>query len=298
MESSQSFVRISCIQMDVIQNNIAANLEIAHSLIKQACDNGATLLVLPEQFNVGIMLKTRKEAYHAAEPIPGETSNFLINIAQQRNVYIVASLIEREHYDLYNTAILVGPDGLLGKYRKLHPCGDEAYWLEGGNLGIPVFNTPIGRIAMLICLDAYYPETFRICALQSADIVCIPSNWSDVGVSRNLPTPYRTMAPTACMAGALCNYLFVAATNRVGKENGVTFPGQSVIANQWGAPIASAEDAEQIIYADVDLCDSRRRYFHPTNSRLANRRIDVYSSSLGYIPKKYLQTTYKNTIKY
>jgi len=290
MENNQSPARVACIQMDVAQSDAAVNLETAHRLIGQACDNGATLLVLPEQFNIGIMMKSRENAYRAAEPIPGKTADFLVEIAQQRKVYIVASQVEQEGYDLYNTAILAGPDGLLGKYRKLHPCGDEAYWFEGGNLGIPVFHTPIGRIAMLICLDAYYPETFRICALQNADIVCVPSNWSDVSASRNLPAPYRTMAPTVCMSGALCNHLFVAATNRVGRVDGVIFPGQSVIANQWGAPIGSAGDAEEIIYADVDLCDSRRRYFHPTNSRLANRRTDVYSYSLGYDPKQYPQT--------
>lgn len=290
MENNQSPVRVTCIQMDVAQSNVSTNLETAHRLIEQACNNGATLLVLPELFNTGPLLKSREDAYLVTEQIPGKTSNFLVEIAQQRKVYIVASQMEKEGYDLYNTAILIGPDGLIGKYRKLHLCEDEVYWFENGNLGIPVFHTPIGRIAMLICLDAYYPETFRICALQNADIVCVPSNWSDVSASRNLPSPYRTMAPTVCMSGALCNHFFVAATNRVGKGDSVVFPGQSVIANQWGAPIISAGDTEEIIYADVDLCDSRRRYFHPTNSRLANRRIDVYSYSLGYDPKQYPQT--------
>lgn len=290
MENNQSPCRIACVQMDVAQNQRDQNLSTTSNLLEKAYDAGATLIILPEMFNTGCMMKNRAEAYQAAEAVPdGKTTALLIRFAEECNIYIVGSVVEQSGYNLYNTAVLVGPDGYIGKYRKLHLCEDEVYWFEGGDLGIPVFHTPIGRIAMLICLDAYYPETFRICALQNADIVCVPSNWTDVTISRSLPVPYKTMAPTLCMAGALSNYFFVAATNRVGKVNGTKFPGQSVIANQWGAPIAVAGEQEEIIYADLDLCDSRRRYFHPTNSRLANRRIDVYSYFFNYDLDKYHQ---------
>lgn len=291
MEKIQSPAQVACIQMELVQGDKAKNMDTARRMIREAADHGANLLVLPELFNSGSMIDSRAEAFSLAEPVPGgQSTQLLADLAQIHGIYIVASLLERCGPDLYNTAVLAGPEGIVGKYRKLHPCEDEVYWVEPGNLGLPVFHTPIGRIAMLICLDAYYPEASRICALQGADIICIPSNWMDVKDSRHLPDPYWTMAPVLCMSNALVNHILVAGTNCAGTIKGRRFPGQSVIANPWGAPIAGpADQGEAIIYADVDLCDSRRKYFHPTNSRLANRRTDVYSGDLGYHPEKYSQ---------
>ena len=290
MENRQSPVRVACIQMDVIQGQVEENLRVAGQMLNEACSNGANLLVLPEMFNSGCVFENREQVYAIAEEVPcGKSSTCLLEIAQKRKVYITASLIEQSGVDLFNTSILVGPNGFIGKYRKLHPCQDEVYWIEPGNLGIPVFHTPIGRIAMLICLDAYYPETYRIAALQGADIICISFNAGDVKESRKLPDPYNTMISVLCMANALSNHIFVAGANRIGSVGTAKFAGQSIIANQWGAPVSDVAGSKeaQIIYADIDLCDSRRKYFHPTNSRLANRRIDVYSADLGYCPEKY-----------
>ena len=289
MEKVQSPARVACVQMEVAQGEKTRNLDTARRMILEGCEKGANLLVLPELFNTGSMIEDRAEAYALAESIPNGTSvKMLLELARTHGVYLVASLLERQGPDLFNTAVLAGPEGLVGKYRKLHPCEDEVYWVEPGDLGLPVFHTQIGRIAMLICLDAYYPETARICALQGADIICIPSNWMDVKESRKLPDPYWTMAPVLCMANALANHVLVAGVNCVGNQRGRHFPGQSLVAGPWGAPLTGlAGQTEEILCADVDLCDSRRKYFHPTNSRLANRRTDVYSADLGYRPERY-----------
>lgn len=290
MSKIQSPAKIACIQMRISYCRVEENLAEADRLIEAACVNGATLLILPETFTTGSAFDTRAEAYAVAEAIPdGRTSQFLLKKAREHGVYITGSFVERDGADLYNTAVLAGPDGLVGKFRKLHPCEDEVYWAEPGNLGIPVFHTPIGRIALLICLDAYYPECFRICALQGADIICTMFNAYHVKESRRLPDPYATMAGVLCMANALSNHVFVACCDAVGECNGTRFAGQSMVANQWGAPLAgpASDEEEAIVYADIDLADSRRKYFHPTNSRLANRRIDVYSQDLGYHPEKY-----------
>lgn len=291
MEKIQSPARVACVQMEIVHGEKEKNLATARSMVAQACGQGAELLVLPELFNSGCMFDSRAEAYAQAEPVPGGQSvELLLALAREHGAYLVASLLERDGPDLYNTAVLAGPEGLVGKYRKLHPCEDEVYWVEPGDLGLPVFHTPLGRIAMLICLDAYYPEASRICAMQGADIICIPSNWMDVKESRRLPDPYWTMAPVLCMANALANHVLVVGTNCAGYMKDRHFPGQSVIVSPWGAPIAGpAGQSGEIIYADVDLCDSRRKYFHPTNSRLANRRTDVYSADLGYRPERYGQ---------
>ncbi|QNL43925.1 hydratase [Oscillibacter hominis] len=290
MEKNQSPARVACVQMDVVQGQVEQNLATARRMVEEACAQGATLMVLPELFNTGCVFDNRAQVFAVAEPVPGgQSTALLLELAKAHGVYIVASLVEQDGPDLFNTAVLAGPEGLVGKFRKLHPCEDEVYWIEPGNLGLPVFHTPIGRIGLLICLDAYYPETFRILAMQGADVICVPFNAGDVKESRHLPDPYYTMASTLCMANALSNHVLVVGTDRVGRTGSVKFAGQSVIADQWGAPIAgpAGNEREEILYADVDLCDSRRKYFHPTNSRLANRRTDVYSADLGYCPEKY-----------
>ena len=282
-------VKIACIQMYAAYQKKKENLRKAEEMVEEACANGANLLVLPEVFT-GTSCTCRAEAYSQAEPIPdGETTRLLTRLSRTHGVYICGSFIEQDGTDLYNTAILTGPEGLIGKYRKLHLCGDELYYFEPGDLGIPVFHTPLGRIALLICLDTYYPETFRIAALQGADIVCACYHGMDLQKARSLPEQLHTPIPVLCMANALSNHMFVVGSNRVGNCNGYQAAGQSIIAGPFGAPIGpvAPHDQETILYAEVDLCDTRRRYLDATNSRLPNRRTDVYGTLLGYDPKEY-----------
>ncbi|SHJ90187.1 Predicted amidohydrolase [Dethiosulfatibacter aminovorans DSM 17477] len=280
-ERIELFVKIACIQTEVKLKDKEANMAIVISLMEEASTNGANLIVLPELFNTGYTFNNRTEITSLAEPIPeGRTVQELIDYAKEKNIYIVGSLPEREGIDLYNTSVLVGPNGYIGKYRKTHLCGDEIYWFESGNLGYPVFHTEIGRIAMIICLDGYYPETYRICALQKADLICIPTNWAHCD---HLPAPWHTMGPTLTMANALSNHIFVAACSRVGQEPGISYAGHSLVASPTGAPISTiAGKNQQIIYAECNLADTRNRYLDKTNSRLANRRTDLYGEFLGY----------------
>lgn len=294
MGTAASPVRIACIQMEIIEGNVEANLSKAEGFILEACRNGARLIVLPETFNCGFFMDSREQAFKVAEPVPeGRSTQLLIRLAQENDVYICASLLERVGYDVFNAGILVGPDGYIGKYRKLHPCEDEVYFVEPGDLGIPVFHTPIGRIGLCVCLDAYYPEVFRIQALQGADIVCCMFNSSDVKETRHLPDPFHTMITSLCMANAVSNHIFTVCCDRVGRGHasihGNKYAGQSAIISPWGGPVTeiASDEEEVILYADVDLCDARRKNYHPTNSRLAVRRTDVYSADLGYDPQKY-----------
>lgn len=283
-------VKIACIQMASESLEKDQNLARAEKFILEACANGANLLILPEIFNSNPSYTDRAEVYTVAEPIPeGKTTGLLLRLAKEQGVYICGSFLEQEGVDLYNTSVLVGPDGFIGKYRKLHLCGAENYYLESGNLGIPVFHTPIGKIALLICLDAYYPESFRIAALQGADIVCVSFAGNNNQTARKLPEGVYTINPAICMANAVSNHIFVVGCNRVGTCHGVLKAGQSIIANHWGAPVVpiAPHDQETILYAEVDLCDSRRKNFSQVDNRLSTRRVDVYSSMLGYEKEKY-----------
>jgi len=282
-------VKIACIQMHAEYQKKTENLRHAEELLEQACSNGANLLVLPEAFTA-TSGTARAEAYAGAELIPdGQTTQMLLRLSKAHGVYICGSFIERDGVDLYNTAILTGPDGLIGKYRKIHLCGDEVFYYEPGDLGIPVFHTPLGRIALLICLDTYYPESFRIAAVQGADIVCACYHGKNLHDEWKMPDGVYTPIPTLCMANALAHHMFVVGCNRVGETNGYVAAGQSIIANQQGVPVVpiAPHDKEAILYAEVDLSDTRRRYISATNRRLGNRRTDVYDHLLGYDPAKY-----------
>lgn len=278
----QSVVRVACIQTEPIVGEKDRNVSRSLEMIAKAADNGARLLVLPELCNSGYVFNSRDEAFALSEPIPeGPTTKAWMEIAKARDLYIVAGITEREGDSLYNSSVVVGPSGYIGTFRKIHLWNEENLFFERGNLGFPVFSTPIGRIGTFICYDGWFPESYRLCALQGADIICIPTNWVPIPGQ----DPKReAMANILVMGSAHSNSVFVAAADRVGTERGQPFVGQSLIASYTGWPVAgpaSAKD-EEIIYADVNLADARRkRNWNEYNQVLRDRRSDVYGEMLG-----------------
>ena len=278
----EASVKIACIQMEPVVGRKEQNVKRSVQLIEQAAAQGARLIVLPELCNTGYVFESREEAFALAEEVPqGPTCKAWIDIAQRHGAHFVAGISERHGDALYNAAVMIGPAGYVGTFRKVHLWGAENLFFEPGNLGFPVFKTPLGRIGTFICYDGWFPESYRLCALQGADIVCIPTNW--------VPIPGQdekreAMANILCMAAAHANSMFVAAADRVGVERGQPFIGQSVIVSYTGWPIAgpASPDREEIIYAGANLADARRkRNWNEYNQVLRDRRIDVYDEMLG-----------------
>ncbi|HQT73267.1 MAG: hydratase [Acidiphilium sp. 37-67-22] len=279
---SRNMVRVACLQMEPHVGDKDANLDTSLGLIEQAAANGAKLLVLPELCNSGYVFRSREEAFSLAEPIPdGPTVRRWEAAASSHNVYIAAGIAERDGDSLYNAAVLIGPAGYIGTFRKVHLWNEETLYFEPGDLGFPVFHTPIGRIGMAICYDGWFPETYRLNALAGADIVCVPTNW--------VPIPGQAegreaMANILVMAAAHSNSLFIAAADRVGTERDQPFEGQSLIVSYTGWPVAgpASRTRQEIIYADVNLQDARRgRNWNDFNQVLRDRRTDVYDEMLG-----------------
>ena len=275
-------IKVSCIQMEPIIGCKPHNIEKTLASIGQAANQGARLIVLPELCNTGYMFKTREEAFGLAEVVPdGETCRAWALVASERDLYLVAGITERDGQELFNTSVVIGPEGFIGKFRKVHLWNQENRFFEPGNLGFRVFKTPIGRIGTFICYDGWFPESYRLCALQGADIVCIPTNWVPIPGQ----DPEReAMANILCMASAHSNSLFVAAADRIGVERGQSFNGQSIIVSYSGWPVGgpASRDKEEIIYAEVDLADARRkRNWNEYNQVLRDRRTDVYGEMLG-----------------
>ena len=243
---------------------------------------GATLVVLPELCNSGYVFDTREEAFALSEEVPaGSTCQAWAGVASKHGLHIVAGIDERDGDTLYNSSVVIGPHGYLGTFRKVHLWNEENLFFEPGNLGFPVFKTPIGRIGTFICYDGWFPESYRLCALQGADIVCIPTNWVPIpGQDENR----EAMANILAMAAAHSNSLFVAAADRIGTERQQPFIGQSIIVSYTGWPVSgpASPDKEEIIYADVNLSDARRkRNWNEYNQVLRDRRTDLYNEMLG-----------------
>jgi N-carbamoylputrescine amidase len=278
----EALVKIACIQMEPIVGEKERNVRHTLDLVESAAARGARLIVLPELCNSGYVFESREEAFALAEEIPGgPTCGAWMEIARAHGLHLVAGIAERDSSSLYNAAVVIGPSGHVGTFRKVHLWNEENLFFEPGNLGFPVFRTPLGRIGALICYDGWFPESYRLCALQGADIVCVPTNW--------VPIPGQAegrdaMANILCMAAAHANSVFVAAADRVGVERGQPFIGHSVIVSCTGWPIGgpASPDCEETIHAEANLADARRsRNWNEYNQVLRDRRTDVYDEMLG-----------------
>jgi predicted amidohydrolase len=282
MTMPESQLRVACLQMEPRvgekERNVARSLES----IERAAEAGAKLAVLPELCNSGYVFQTREEAYTLAEEVPGGlTTKTWMAAAARHGMVIVAGITEREGENLYNSAVVVGPAGYIGKYRKNHLWGEENLFFEPGNLGMPVFHIGPGRIACAICYDIWFPETFRLAALQGADLLCVATNWVPMPQQ---PSNLPVMANILSMGGAHSNSMFVAAADRVGTERGQPFLGNSIIVSHTGWPLAgpASFEREEMIVADMNLSDARRkRNLNAFNQLLRDRRIDVYDEMLG-----------------
>ena len=278
----EAVVRIACVQMEPHIGDVAGNVERAAGYVEQATKEGARLIVLPELANSGYVFETRDEAFELSETVgEGPASKTFMKLCRDHGCWIVTGLNERVGDKLFNSSVMFGPEGHVGTFRKVHLWNEENLFFEPGDLGFPVWHTPLGRIATNICYDSWFPESFRLAALQGADIVCVPTNWVPIpGQDPNR----EAMANILCMAAAHANSIFIAAADRIGTERGQPFVGQSLIVSYTGWPIGgpASYDQEEVLYADANLSDARRkRNWNEYNQPLRDRRRDVYDEMLG-----------------
>ncbi|MBK5051604.1 nitrilase family protein [Burkholderia sp. R-70006] len=273
---------VASVQMELRIGEKAENVAHSIRLIEEAAAAGAMLVVLPELANTGYVFESREEALELAEPVPeGETSCAWIDAARSLGIYVAAGIAEREGSRLYNSALLVGPDGYIGTYRKLHLWNEENRIFERGNLGLPVFETSIGKLAIAICYDGWFPEVYRLQSAKGADIICVPTNWVPMP---GQPEQSAAMANILTVAAAHSNGVSIVCANRIGVERTQPFIGQSLIVGAQGWPLAgpASPDQEEILYARINVEQSRKsRRLNAFNEVLSDRRDDVYDLMLG-----------------
>jgi predicted amidohydrolase len=283
----RSPVRVAVVQFNpqVGLDNLESNALAARQRLQQAVKEGANLIVLPELATTGYCFYSREEAFAHSEPVPdGRTVRGWIAFAKENRVYIVGCLPEVDGAQLFDTAVLVGPEGYVGKYRKTHLWNEEKLFFTPGNMGFPVFDTRIGRIALLVCWDIWFPETARIVSQLGADIICIPTGW--VWTPPPLYDASGTcMAAYLTMTAAHANNVFIATADRIGTERGAGFMGNSLIAGTNGWPIGriAGPDEDTILYADIDVVQARTApIWNQLNDLQRDRRTDLYDQLLGF----------------
>ncbi len=262
--------RVAAIQFEPALFGKEANLSTLLVMTEEAAREGARLIVLPEMATTAYCWGSRDEVAPFVETVPGPTTDRFAAIAARYDCYVVVGLAEVVPATgvYYNSAVLIGPGGVIGLYRKTHSYISEPKWAKDGDLGLPVFDTPLGRIAMTICMDATYPETTRIPALRGADVICFPTNW----LSEKSPSP-------TWMARALESGLWFVAANRYGEERGVQFSGGSCLIDPDGVVQASRDTGDGIVYGTIDPARARdKRLPGSGEDRIADRRPDAYGT--------------------
>lgn len=272
-----SLVTVACAQMKPIFGHVDKNVAASKQWIEHAKQKGADIVILPELCNTGYVFESRIEAYSLAEEIPdGPTVQTWCEVAEMNNVYIVAGITEKDGDSLYNSAVLIGPKGYIGTYRKNHLWNEEMLFFEPGDLGFPVFQTEMGKIGILICYDMWFPEAFRMYAAQGVDLVCVATNWVPMP---NQPEGQAEMAVAVAMVNAHSNGLFVACADRVGEERGQPFIGNSLIVDPYGWPVAgpAGGDSEELVLARCNLSEARTgKNKSSLNHILRDRRPEIY----------------------
>ena len=252
-------------------------------LIREAAKSGAKVICLQELFHTPYFcIEQDTEQFDLAEPIPGNTTEQLAAISREMGIYLIVPIFESVHNSVfYNTAVVLGPDGeIVHKYRKMHipqdPGFEEKFFFAPGDLGWPVFDTPWGKMAVLICWDQWYPEAARLMALRGARVIFYPTAIGRLDSEpEQLGLQQHQAWETVQRGHGVANGCYIAACNRVGREADTLFWGQSFVSDYYGSIVSKGSQIEeQVVLANLDFKaqDDFRRIW----PFFRDRRIDAY----------------------
>lgn len=278
-------IKIAGVQMDVDFADKEANFQKLEARLRETAREGAWLTVFPECALTGYCFESYEEALPLAEPIPGPSTNRMTDLCRELEVHTVFGMLEVDGDRLFNACVLVGPDGVLASYRKIHLPGlGVDKFVTPGDRPFMVHEAGALRLGMNICYDGSFPEAARIMSLEGADLIVLPTNW---------PPGAEVFADYVINARAMENGVYYAAVNRVGTERGFRFLGRSSICDVDGNTIAEASHtSEAIMYAEIDPAKARRKHRvrvpgkHEID-RFADRRPELY----GLITEPTARTT-------
>ena len=269
-------IRVAGVQMDLKLAGTEQNLIKVFDAMRSASREGADLAVFPECALTGYCFNDLDEARASAQPVPGPFTERLERQCRELDIHVIVGLLEADGSSIYNTAVLIAPNGLVGHYRKIHlPFLGIDRFLSPGDRPFRVYDSEVGRIGINICYDAAFPESARVMMLRDAELIALPTNWP-AGADRNTEFVVNTRA--------FENRVNYVAVNRVGRERGTSFIGQSKIVDYTGRTLAEGDpSSEEILMADLDLAGAREK--HIVNvakayelDRLEDRRVEFYGA--------------------
>ncbi len=265
---------IACVQMDVQIGEVAVNRDKIIARLHEAARHGAQLVIFPECALTGYCFDSLAEASPYGEPLDGPSAQLIAAACRETETHAVVGFIERQGERYYNAAMVVGPTGVVGSYRKVHlPFLGVDRFLTPGDRPFEVVALPFGRIGVNICYDASFPEAARSLKLLGAELVILPTNWPGGA--------WRT-AEYVINARASENHFHFAAVNRVGTERGWQFIGRTKVVDCMGDTVIEAgREEEEIVYAALDLTLSNRNKIVNVAGayeldRLGDRRPEFY----------------------
>lgn len=261
-------VKVAALQFSC-SKDVQENINKAEKMVKEAADNGANIILLPELFERQYFCQEKRyDYYDYALPLEKNPAvNRFKEVAKELGVVIPVSFYERDIDRLFNTVAMIDADGsVLGIYRKTHIPDDhfyqEKFYFTPGDTGFKVFDTRFGCIGVGICWDQWFPETARCMAVQGAEMLLYPTA---IGSEPILDVDSSGHWRRVMQGHAAANLMPVVAANRIGvetvepcKENAgqsssLDFYGCSFIADATGDIIASAKQEETILYGEFDL---------------------------------------------
>ena len=256
---------VASVQTAPVFGEVERNLDAALAHVPADID----LAVLPELFATGYQFRDRAELAALAEDLDGPTCTRLRTHATATGTTLVAGLPERDGDRVYNSCVLVRPDGSTELYRKVHLFWDERDLFTPGDLGFPVFEACGTTVGLMICFDWVFPEAARTLALSGAQLICHPSNL------------VLTHCPDAMITRCLENRVFALTSNRVGVEQRVAgkrlaFTGLSQVCGPAGTVLERLDgETTGAAVAEIDLAGTDKR-LTPRNDLFADRRTDQY----------------------
>ena len=246
-------IKLALAQISSKRENKEANLQKMEKLTLKAKQQGADLVIFPEMSLTGYVVLD--QVYELAETVPGTSTKKIETLAKQTGMHIIfgmPELSEKTQATVFNTAVFVGPKGLIGKYRKMylptHSVFEEKRYFRPG-YEPAAFQTDLGNIGLSICYDVFFPEVYRLTRLKGAQLlVCISAS----------PAVRRGYFEILTSARALENTAFLAYVNLAGVEDGLQFWGGSRLVCPTGDVVAKASyDEEDFIVCEVDYSELR-----------------------------------------
>ena len=258
---------LSVVQNDPMYGEKKENIQQCLSMMETV---RADLYVLPELFATGYNFIDKGEVHELAETYDdGSTFAELEKYCRKKRCFVIFGFAEREGGKLYNSAALLGFNGMKGLYRKVHLFDREKLFFEPGNMGFQVFDVPFGKIGLMICFDWYFPESARTLALMGAQLIAHPSNL----VLPNCPDSMPTRS--------LENRVYTATANRIGTEDrgghSLTYIGKSQITTPYGKILCRlAEKEAEVAVEEIDLSLASDKNLAGMNNLFKDRRPDMY----------------------